>query len=106
MRFVAILMAVYIFGLMVMPCHDQHSNEWPSTTYTTTMISEVTHSPIHSEFDDCSPFCTCQCCGSYFDVNHSFFQKGENTPIEYINRYQSSTTDEFIFQIKRPPQSI
>lgn len=55
------ILAVLMIYLSVMPCDDL--NEVDSCAIDTNFHTQNDQDPDgHSESDDCSPFCVCQCC--------------------------------------------
>lgn len=64
-----------MFSLTVKPCADQ-GIEWLETV--TDMVTHVEHHHDHTEHDhdgeadDCSPFCSCACCGTHMEEAYEF----------------------------------
>ncbi len=59
-NYIATILSVYLFALMVMPCNDgcnSHPHEEPIT---------IQQAEEHHQADNdlCSPFCFCTCCAS------------------------------------------
>jgi len=93
MKFFAAIMAVIVLVLSIMPCADANEMHKQPAKYEIAKESKQ-KAPLN---DDCSPFCQCNCCTSFF-VNHQiialpviakhFFQTGNNfTVIEPIQVY-------------------
>lgn len=61
MKWFVFIMASLILALSCMPCRDNACAEREHET------KEATHhKTAHNDADDaCSPFCTCNCCGSF-----------------------------------------
>lgn len=70
MKFPASILAIYITALAILPCSDGYI-----TGCFTDLINEHTEIQNHSdhshdhEDDDCTPFCTCICCGSVISMS-------------------------------------
>jgi PBP1b-binding outer membrane lipoprotein LpoB len=67
MKYLAILLAIYIFALNLATCADYI----PTHEDAKTEISHATDNHQHQDSDLCSPFCNCQCChihATYFKV--------------------------------------
>ncbi|HET9569905.1 MAG TPA: DUF6660 family protein [Bacteroidales bacterium] len=58
MRLIALFFSFYILFLTALPCADvpvkDHSHD----------VSTSQHSTNHEDDDQCSPFCTCNCCST------------------------------------------
>lgn len=104
MRLIAYILAVYIFGLMIIPCQDNHLFVQNDRIEMASVYSH-SHHDWHTGTDLCSPFCQCQCCGSSISIAIYpiryilFFQKERN------NTYQNHFTNHQQHRIMRPPQS-
>jgi hypothetical protein len=54
MRLIALLLSFFVLYLTAVPCADVFANG---------QETHATHSvPSHNDSDQCSPFCTCNCC--------------------------------------------
>ena len=60
MKFIAILLSVYILVLTTIPCVDKPED----TQLPNTVLAAANHSAWDQDIDHCSPFCTCNCCSS------------------------------------------
>ena len=61
MKWIAILLSIYLMALSNMPCADMEVNS--AAHKTAQFSSEANHS--HDKDNDlCSPFCACNCCGA------------------------------------------
>lgn len=58
MKYIAVILSVYVMVLTAMPCSDNHSANSRSVTYE---LSQQNHSQAN-DLDLCSPFCFCHCC--------------------------------------------
>ena len=66
MRYLAIILSIYIFVLNLAPCADYI----PTNEAAKTEISQHTDDHQHQNSDLCSPFCMCQCC----HINATYLQ--------------------------------
>lgn len=73
MKFLTVIFSIYIFALSIYPCGDGCAESvYPSGSETAHvhvhehMGHEHTHDHEEGE-DDCSPFCSCDCCGIHID---------------------------------------
>jgi hypothetical protein len=58
MKFIAVILSVYVLSLTAMPCDDIYADNSNSTS-----IELIDQSQFHSdESEVCSPFCFCNCC--------------------------------------------
>jgi hypothetical protein len=58
MKFIAVILSVYVLSLTAMPCEDIYADNSNSTS-----IELIDQSQIHSEeFEVCTPFSFCNCC--------------------------------------------
>ena len=59
MKYLAVILSIYIIALNLVPCEDN----WIFDNVGTTEISQVIDDDHqHQNSDFCSPFCSCQCC--------------------------------------------
>jgi len=62
MKFLAIILSFYLLMLTAIPCIDVHSD---NVKHKTELTQEPQDFPQHSDSDNCSPFCTCNCCATF-----------------------------------------
>ena len=106
MKWITIILSVYLIGLSILPCADL---EITSTVNASQFLSEENHSH-DKENDMCSPFCACSCCGvqvlSYHP--HIVFE----FPVELFStsllapNYKSVFASSFFGSIWQPPQIV
>ena len=62
MRLIAVIFSMYVIMLTAIPCIDRYydANQVDKTELT----HENQDSHHHSDSDNCSPFCTCNCCAT------------------------------------------
>lgn len=98
MKLVSAIMAIYILGLIIVPCADVHA-EYDSNKAGVQLID--TH---ENHVDTCSPFCFCDCCQIVSQPEyHSFTTPSINLFESLVTFYQAS---EFSIPITfwRPPK--
>jgi hypothetical protein len=67
MKIIAFIMALLVLALSVIPCADNGIAVNDSKAKTEIAKSTTEKGGTHQ--DDCSPFCTCNCCAG-FPINH------------------------------------
>jgi hypothetical protein len=105
MRWIAIVMSIYLMALSNMPCADMEVNS--AMHKTAQFSSEDNHS--HDKHNDlCSPFCTCNCCSaqvlSYQSVLSFEFPAAYNLISIPLPNYRSVFASNFYGSIWQPPQ--
>ena len=98
---IPIFLAVYLFAIFLVPCHDA----WEIEKINNKQNIEKASCDAAHEKDDCSPFCSCNCCSMSVMVNPivhfsliNFYSWADNfTP------YQSSHST-FHHSIWQPPK--
>ena len=69
MKIFAFIMAVLVLVLSCMPCTDgAYANDHKAST----TFSTPQNLPEDSDSDDCSPFCTCNCCAGFAIISYSY----------------------------------
>ena len=103
MKFIALILSIYILTLNLVPCEDSVVID----NKTQTEISQPAGDDHqHQDSDFCSPFCICQCC----HINVIQYQFTD-TKLEINNIstqdffYLSGTEKDFATSILQPPQS-
>jgi hypothetical protein len=104
MKFLNVILAIYILVLSVIPCADSIENLLP-TNSTTYIHSDDTHSGHNHEnesCDLCSPFCVCACCGGFSTTKSQviFFKQepflnDKNAAFSYSASFISNFTAQF-----------
>ncbi|WP_289658728.1 DUF6660 family protein [Flavobacterium panacagri] len=105
MKWIAIVMSIYLMALSNMPCADMEVNS--AMHKTAQFASEDNHS--HDKDNDlCSPFCACNCCGaqvlSYQTPVNFEFPAPYNLISIPLPTYQSVFISDFYGSIWQPPQ--
>ena len=105
MKFFALIMAVLVLALSVMPCADAGAAIKDSKAKSG--ITKTTGRQDHNDADACSPFCHCACCAG-FSINHLIASINIIPP--YINTTKSSFLHsdiiEVVLPIWQPPQIV
>ncbi|MCR4029918.1 MULTISPECIES: DUF6660 family protein [Flavobacterium] len=107
MKWIAILMSIYLMVLSNMPCADMEVNS--AMHKTVQFASEDNHS--HDKDNDlCSPFCACNCCGAQvlsYEAPLSFEFPKPYTQISIpLPSYNSVFISDFFGSIWQPPQIV
>jgi len=61
MKFLAVILSFYLLLLIAIPCIDAPAD---NTLNKTELAQEKQESHHHSDSDNCSPFCACNCCAT------------------------------------------
>lgn len=105
MKLFSAIFAVFMFFLSVMPCDDSQGDKSPDLESHLHAQNSQDHEG-HSETDDCSPFCVCQCCQTSIIFSINSFESPinfSNTDIKF-NFYQSFHPNGMIHAIWHPPK--
>ncbi|WP_299383498.1 DUF6660 family protein [uncultured Lacinutrix sp.] len=102
MKFIAIILSIYLTGLTLIPCNDVAIDN--SNTSQDTYVSSDHGTDNHTQ-DLCSPFCTCQCC--HIEIISSqpidfVFSKIEET--RKMPSYFENISRDHIHSLLQPPQ--
>lgn len=102
MKFIALILTIFLFSLLAYPCHDDicdnHSCKEENT---------VNHKQSHDEQNchTCSPFCICGCCQTTTITSVNINIKPiVTTPTIYLSEYKESLLKEFSKSIWEPPK--
>ena len=100
-NYITLLLATYLFALMVLPCNDSCSSDGDKKTKTFDTAQEH-----HDEDKDvCSPFCFCSCCAA---AMITFQFKDFNFIPTYFLRYFSALEHVFFPKVNcsiwQPPK--
>ncbi|WP_139958119.1 DUF6660 family protein [Flavicella sediminum] len=103
MKFLALILSIYIFVLNLVPCDDYLAHE---EGFKTEISQAADHEHQHQGTDLCSPFCICQCC----HVNAIQIKfVNEKFAIAYFSTqdffYLSGTEKDFTSSILQPPRA-
>lgn len=102
MKFLTIILSVYIFALNLAPCDDYAA---PDNEVKTEVSQTVGKDNQHLERDSCSPFCQCHCC--HINVINSKIAdvKFNRTYISTQDFfYFNYSEEEFYISVLQPPQ--
>lgn len=110
MKFLNIILSIYLVALSCLPCADMEAksvgkNDTNAIAKTTDDHNEHSHD---KDKDLCSPFCSCNCCGSqivsYFNVMTCNFAVVSKEIKTQLPSYTSKFTSNFYGSIWQPPQ--
>ncbi|MCP2025554.1 hypothetical protein L1276_000694 [Flavobacterium sp. HSC-32F16] len=105
MKWITVLLSIYLIALSNMPCADMEVNSAMHTT--AQFASEENHS--HDKDNDlCSPFCACNCCGAQvlsYQTSVTYEFPAPYTKISItLPTYNSVFISNFYGSIWQPPQ--
>lgn len=107
MKWIAIILSIYLMALSNMPCADMEVN---SAMHKTAQFSSEENHSHDKENDLCSPFCACNCCGvqilSYQTPITFEFPKACNPISIQLPSYNSLLASNFYGSIWQPPQLL
>ncbi len=105
MRFLSVLLALYVLALDAYPCMD-HDLWGGGVDVWQESVMEHEHQGGDWTAEACSPFCACSCCGMMVDVHHLFsitlslpVMEGVRIPVS-----PSYKGRDVFFSVWRPPQ--
>jgi hypothetical protein len=101
MRFVALLLALLVLGLSLVPCADAQE----LANGVQAKETSKTHSKQAGHQESCSPFCHCACCAG-FSITHEFAEV-ISQPLIHSTQYNSSYIPEILdisLPVWQPPQ--
>ena len=105
MKWIAIVLSLYLTVLSNMPCADV---EVGSAMHKTAQFSSEANHSHDKDNDLCSPFCACNCCGAQiltFQYSVSYDFPAAHTIISTsLPNYISVFTSNFYGSIWQPPQ--
>ena len=108
MKFLNYILSVYLIVLSSLPCADM---EVSSAAHKAVEIASNHDEKSHNhdkENDLCSPFCSCNCCGSqivsYFNTTTLNFNVVSKNITTQLPSYISKFTSSFYGSIWQPPQ--
>lgn len=104
MKNIIIILSLFILGLGLSPCADMTIDDmlFPAEQHDHFMDNDE-----QSE-DECTPFCSCQCCGIFITI-HDVIQVEEEKCIfdySYIFHYDNQYKWEYLTTIWQPPACI
>ncbi len=100
MKFIAIILSVYVMALTAMPCNDIHITDSNSASY-----ELFEQSPNQTnDVDLCSPFCFCHCCQTLSFTSFFNITLVNLVEITIDIKFLESTYSSPISSIWQPPQ--
>ncbi|KIO51698.1 DUF6660 family protein [Flavobacterium hibernum] len=105
MKWITIILSIYLMALSNMPCADMEVNS--AAHKVAEFSSELNHT--HDKSNDlCSPFCACNCCGAQvlsYQTSEIFdFPVAFSIISIQLPTYKSVYTSNFFGSIWQPPQ--
>lgn len=101
MKYLAVLLSMYLLALNLAPCTDVVTSD----TDAKTEFSQAANDHQHQDSDLCSPFCICQCC--HVSATYSQFTYIK-LDINYISTqdffYLNGTEKDITTSILQPPK--
>lgn len=103
MKLFACILSIYIVVLTAIPCIDRPED---SHLQKSEIEGNTANSHQHTEGDQCSPFCTCNCCGTPVIQQYFFVHFDNFTLLQIYNlpEYVSAVTSDYLKSIWQPPQ--
>jgi len=105
MKFFALIMAILVLALSVMPCADNDTLQGKQGAKTE--LSKTAKQKDNPIQDDCSPFCHCACCAG-FSINHTVAVLSKATAYAESHKtsFLPSEVIEIVSPIWQPPRSV
>ena len=101
MKYLYVIFAIFILTVSVIPCVDAHTENNAELEF-----SQEHNSNNENHNEDCSPFCTCDCCSiSVINSSVRIFdkeQKSENSIVFF--HYSFDYSFEYYFSVWNPPK--
>jgi hypothetical protein len=94
-------MAVVVMILTIIPCIDQHYD----LALNQTSITEQSPVSHPADQDNCSPFCTCQCCQTNVDFPTFFIPQVTATTINQHVNLNQQIINNYSFEFYTPPKA-
>ena len=108
MKFLNYILSIYLVALSCLPCADLEESS--AAHRAIEMASNHEHHSHDKENDLCSPFCSCNCCGSqivsYFKMVSYNLAVVSKTITTQLPTYTSKFTSNFFGIIWQPPQIV
>lgn len=102
MKIVSWLIVIIILVVNFMPCKDNNAGTIETNRISRT-IEEHGHSK--SDFDSCSPFCTCSCCNTPTYINQTVYIRTISLMLKkkYVDMYSANTAS-ISLSVWQPPK--
>jgi len=102
-KLVAFFLALYVFGLTLIPCADKELNCQALQQIHTSSQANSTH---QSHRDCCSPFCHCSCCNISMEITSPILLAGTfQKPQIFIYSYNPGLYSAFVLSVWEPPKA-
>ena len=108
MKYIVQILAFYITALAFSPCSDANllgcSNDLSTNSIELQDINHDNHSH-DQEDDDCTPFCTCICCGTIIDMpaSNSIFLNNNDLASTFQFNYFFNYSLDYLNTVWHPP---
>ncbi|NHA05442.1 hypothetical protein G7092_16650 [Mucilaginibacter sp. HC2] len=102
MKYIAIIISLYVSLLSVMPCQDRDDAVWAQTHLT---IRQAHDGNKGCSRESCTPLCSCSCCSSVRDIDQQVYIPSfqQNTFVPYPDLIIPALSEQDI-AIWQPPQ--
>jgi len=103
-KFISLFLSLFFAILVTVPCNDEVSQFSGSST---TAVEKKSGDSQHSDFDACSVFCTCSCCGIVKVLDQKLAEISEvkiAAPSTKISDFQLFTLSKIPLGIWQPPK--
>ena len=109
MRIICFIFSIFLLSLSFQPCADSASHEYENGIVNTVDGHDHDHHSDDEHTDNCSPFCSCSCCGVVTIKTATYTIPVFRIPPEYseeINTYQPIYSQSFSAKIWQPPKTV
>ena len=109
MKLFLLTFCFYLISLSAFPCSDNEECNTISKTEITKISQSINHDEHSHQNEQCTPFCTCNCCGVHsFKLENPYFSSNENRVVKnkskLINTYAFVYSNGFFSTILQPPK--
>jgi len=100
LKFIAVILSVYILCLTAIPCHHEHG----TNNQQTLSIEALDGHHHHNQADPCSPFCSCTYCQTLFETSPEDFFLAKPVGYGFDIPFILSIHNNPIISFWRPPK--
>ncbi|MCV9926756.1 hypothetical protein OIU83_03805 [Flavobacterium sp. LS1R49] len=108
MKWINIILSVYLIVLSCLPCADTLASE--TKTHTNEIVSKTDSQSHEKGLDLCAPFCSCNCCAAQVLTAAPtitwFFNEDTILIKKPLSSYHSILASNFYGSIWQPPQIV
>lgn len=103
MKVFTFILSFYIVALSIVPCADGLDHDSDNSVSELSLKQEHDHS--EDDQDDCTPFCTCVCCGSLLAMptTHQGDKSSQDLSSSYLFHYTSDYSFIYSEGVWHPP---